>query len=425
MIENKYTKIINGKTNITRKNKILDTYLDNIVKRQMGTLDIEDTGIYQTDNQFYLNNIFFKLDNPIPNIEKIGKNYLNNTAESTNVAGLGITNNGDNSLSIEGKAEGHYKTVQGTSFTLTDADSTKQASILELKGNTSQEGTPSPSSPVEVETVTGDNNIVVGNNILILNMQEYAKQNSEYFSFSYENGLTALKKDNRAMANVGYLMEVQPNTTYYVKTETDQRLLIAQYSTSTAWVRNDEVYNGGSFTTNSNVHYLRCKIADTLTTFPTVVGKTYISLSSNYQGNSYRVDLGGKNLFNYANTTITNSGITTTYNNGEISYSGTATTTYANLTDVTSLSLPVGTYTFSREGTNNVKITLRVWNTSNTRTDYNINANNNTVTFTISEKTDRTYLFLAGLTANTQYSGNIKVQLEKRKYSNSLQSLCI
>lgn len=198
----------------------------------------------------------------------------------------------------------HYKTVQGTSFTITDADTTKQAEITEMLGNTIQEGTPTPTSPVEVQTVSGDNNIVVGNNILILNMQEYAKQNSEYFSFSYENGLTALKKDNRAMANVGYLMEVQPNTTYYVKTETDKRLLIAQYSTSTAWVRNDEVYNGGNFTTNSNVHYLRCKVADTLTTFPTVVGKTYISLSSNYQGNTYRVDLGGKNKFN--KSTVTN-----------------------------------------------------------------------------------------------------------------------
>lgn len=138
MIENKYTKIINGKTNITRKNKILDTYLNNIVKRQMGTLDIEDTGIYQTDNQFYLNNIFFKLDNPIPNIEKIGKNYLNNNGESTNIDGLDINNNGDGSLSIEGTATSSYEETEGTSFTLTDADSTKQASITELKGNTTQ-----------------------------------------------------------------------------------------------------------------------------------------------------------------------------------------------------------------------------------------------------------------------------------------------
>ena len=195
-----------------------------------------------------------------------------------------------------------YTTATGTTFTLTNAVSTNNSSILQLEGNTTQNGTPTPTSPVEVKTVSGDNNIVVSN----------------------EQHVT---------------------------------------------------------------------------------------------GNSYRVDLGGKNKFNYANTTITNSGITTTYNNGEISYSGTATTTYANLTDVTSLSLPVGTYTFSREGTNNVKLTLRVWSASNVRTDYNINANSNSTTFTISEKTDRTYLFLAGLTANTQYSGSIKVQLEKRKCS--------
>lgn len=57
----------------------------------------------------------------------------------------------------------HYKTVQGTSFTLTDAQANKQASILELKGQTTQEGTPTPSNPIEVETVSGDNNILINN----------------------------------------------------------------------------------------------------------------------------------------------------------------------------------------------------------------------------------------------------------------------
>ena len=181
-IENKYTRIQNGKTNIIKKNKILDTYLENIAKRQMGNLDrTSSDNIYANDNQFYLNNLLLKLDTPIPNIEKIGKNYLNNNGESINVDGLDINNNGDGSLSIEGTATSSYEETEGTSFTLTDAQANKQASITEIKGNTTQEGTPTPSSPVEVKTVSGDNNIVVSNkNLLSSNFSDYILSTGNY-----------------------------------------------------------------------------------------------------------------------------------------------------------------------------------------------------------------------------------------------------
>lgn len=55
----------------------------------------------------------------------------------------------------------HYKTVQGTSFTLTDAQPDKQASIYQLEGNTTQNGTPSPTNPIPIYTVSGDNDVLV------------------------------------------------------------------------------------------------------------------------------------------------------------------------------------------------------------------------------------------------------------------------
>lgn len=305
-----------------------------------------------------------------------------------------------------------YTTATGTTFTLTNAVSTNNASILQLQGNTTQNGTPTPTSPIEVSTVSGDNEVeATGENLFNTEYYKTATYNTQnfyaYTPLKVRGGRyllikVALKSGGTAVS--GAYLNISSG--YGTPTSISSGQTITGISNGTALTRSF------SFTENKLYLNIAGNIQDILNNYDIMLTTSNISYEP-YTGNSYRVDLGGKNLFNYANTTITNSGITTTYNNGEISYSGTATTTYANLTDVTSLSLPVGTYTFSREGTNNVKITLRVWNTSNTRTDYNINANNNTVTFTISEKTDRTYLFLAGLTANTQYSGSIKVQLEK------------
>ena len=85
----------------------------------------------------------------------------------------------------------HYKTVQGTSFTLTDAQANKQASILQLEGNTTQDGTPTPTSPVEVSTVSGDNEVVVcGKNLFNTEYYKTATYNTQYF-YAY----TPLKED--------------------------------------------------------------------------------------------------------------------------------------------------------------------------------------------------------------------------------------
>ena len=102
----------------------------------------------------------------------------------------------------------HYKTVQGTSFTLTNADSTKQASILELQGQTTQSGTPTPSNPIEVQTVSGDNNIVVSNKNLF---DKTTVTNGYYLNES--GGLTS-----NANYCVSAFIPVISGETYYLPT---------------------------------------------------------------------------------------------------------------------------------------------------------------------------------------------------------------
>ena len=64
------------------------------------------------------------------------------------------------------------------STTLTDVDTTKNSKVLRLLGQTSQTGTPTPSSPIPVNVVSGNNNIVVcGKNLININDINYQPNN--------------------------------------------------------------------------------------------------------------------------------------------------------------------------------------------------------------------------------------------------------
>jgi len=56
-------------------------------------------------------------------------------------------------------AEAGTTVIINESATLTDVDASKQSRVLRLLGNTSQTGTPTPSSPIPINVVSGDNTI--------------------------------------------------------------------------------------------------------------------------------------------------------------------------------------------------------------------------------------------------------------------------
>lgn len=202
----------------------------------------------------------------------------------------------------------NWEKVNGTGTTLTLNNTVEAPMSLVYKGNTLQNGTPTPETPQDIHVVSGDNSIVVGNDKNIFNMKEYASANSSYFTYSSSTGLTAIAKDNRATASVGYPISITASTKYYIKTDTDKRLLISQYNSSDVWITNNEVFNGGDFTTNANASHIRIKVADTLTSFPTIVGNVYISTSNDYQSNTYSIDLGVENFINAPDITLTGTG---------------------------------------------------------------------------------------------------------------------
>ena len=184
----------------------------------------------------------------------------------------------------------HYKTVQGTFFTLTDASSTKQASITELKGNTSQEGTPTPSSPVEVKTVSGDNNVLVrGKNL-------FDTWNSG--SVNITTGEFTSTARNRSD-----FIPILPSTKYTLwREDTGFATYSIEYDRNHNYIGYNTITSANTtltFTTNANAYYivLYQYTAYAPTNKAQLEKGNQATTYQAYTGNSYRVDLRWKEYF--------------------------------------------------------------------------------------------------------------------------------
>lgn len=341
MVRNKYVKIQHGKE-IVRKNNILDAYPEHIAKRQMGTLDTTSTGINETDNQFELSTLLLKLDTPLEGLKEMGVNKLNITGEDLE-GDLSVVNNGDNSLTINGSLPVDEGTTQeGTSFTLTDAQPNKKASITKLEGNTSQSGTPTPSSPIEVKTVSGDNEVVVcGKNRLKINDFILG---SNGLTYTCTNGIIRIQG---TAGNLGYsTLELTPYVNINELNAIPNGTQLTFSVLGITGIGAGQIFIGQT----GNLYYWQpsastkmisksksAEITRVVIWFTTTQGQTYDiymnpqfevgSTATDYEehkGNSYRVDFGGKNEFHdYYQITDTNNGITRTLTDNGIKLNGT------------------------------------------------------------------------------------------------------
>lgn len=195
----------------------------------------------------------------------------------------------------------HYKTVQGTSFTLTDADSTKQASILELQGDTTQNGTPTPSSPIEVQNVTGDNNVVVSNKNLFNG--EIRQGNQNYTTTQAR--LFSNKNDWYVTSGTILTFSTNLPDTFKICFYLAKNPYLS--GTYTA-MQNFSYFTNGqttiTLTANGYLGFTIAKVSEANITPSEVEGYNFQIEKGNqattyiqHEGNNYRIDLGGKNLF--------------------------------------------------------------------------------------------------------------------------------
>ena len=172
-----------------------------------------------------------------------------------------------------------------------------------LKGNTSQTGTPTPTSPIPVNVVSGDNEILVNGKNL------FDKSSALLNKMAQGNGNII---DYTGIFSSDYI-KVQPSTSYYVNQyapvpiEYDKNKNVIGYSTGG---------NSGyakTFTTSSNCQYLRIRMFDTTYSMDTALNNAMLSLGTTapttyepYQGNTYNIDLPVENLFDKNSPNIVN-----------------------------------------------------------------------------------------------------------------------
>ena len=194
--------------------------------------------------------------------------------------------------------ENEYVEQEGTNLTFSN---TLEAPMnIDLKGNTLQNGTPTPSSPIPINNVSGDNNIVVSNE----NLKSTGTIYSYYFNAS------SFTASNRTLC-----IPIEPNTTYYIKKSmVSNRFRICLTndvpSTSTSVYEYQDVSTQTETSiTNTNYAYLNIffwQNGDTYTE-----EQIYDSLNIYTQGTTYNIDLPVENLFDKDNANIENGYIDT------------------------------------------------------------------------------------------------------------------
>ena len=258
---------------------------------------------------------------------------------------------------------------EGESVSLDGTAETKFKRI-DLKGNTSQNGTPTPDTPIPVNVVSGDNSVVViGKNLW-----------DEQWEQGYIDGSGTLVTNSASIRSKNFI-PVQPNTTYYGHySESGGRW--TYYNKNKQWIGTSTNLNS-SKTTPNDCYFL--KISTT-----TSYGGTYLNdiaiYNENitsyfpYNGNTYPINLPVENLLDF-DSFLTSGSATYTLSNGIYNITDKGTTTQKK-----EITLQHNTtYTISQivqsQSTTNLRLEVFEGDTI-IATSYTTNSSSTTATFT-------------------------------------------
>ena len=323
-----------------------------------------------------------------------------------------------------------YVEDEGETLTLND---TKIAPLsIGLKGNTSQTGTPTPSSPINVNVVSGDNEVVVcGKNLF--NMQDLVKGRLDNGNIGYANGTDSLTISGNTFTfttNSGYrgvstqnYISVSPSTRYYVSYSTTSTITIgmACYDENKSWLGNASAIattGGRYYDTLANTKYIRMQVllnsAGTCEMKNFQLEKGSITTYEPYTSQNYPLYLGVENLFDKSNS----SQILTAFFSAESQISSTS-----NVKTLYISCLGNTTYTISKT----VSTRFRVMTTTTTPTvgvngsGYIANDNGSKITITTGSGAKYLCVFYYNGNSDTKTEEEIRnsIQIEKGSKANS------
>ena len=207
----------------------------------------------------------------------------------------------------------NWNKVSGTGESLTLNNTIKAKMEIDLNGNTQQNGTPTPDSPVDIQSVTGNQVIsVCGKNLFdgVVALGEF-------------NNLGNINSTSIRNYSVNYI-PVTPSTNY-VSNLTINRMCF--YDKNKNFISRSSNFSFTTFTTLSNAYYIRFDISTDYDTDTMQIeqGSTATSYEA-YQSQTYPIYLGVENLLENNATTQTISGVSFIKNSdGTITANGTAT----------------------------------------------------------------------------------------------------
>ena len=197
---------------------------------------------------------------------------------------------------------------EGTNFQIT-ADTTKLNELTSMKGNTSQSGTPTPTTPVPINVVSGRQDInVVGKNLLKFSNELNA--NRSMFTYTTETQELVVCNKNASGSNfyARYETYVEQGQTYTISIDDTSSRTFYCYSnelwgTAVSGLSNKNVSKTVPFTfTSSYTGKMVIGFYGNYNNNPQILTKPMLEKGNKtttyeaYNGNTYEINL-GKNLF--------------------------------------------------------------------------------------------------------------------------------
>lgn len=238
--------------------------------------------------------------------------------------------------------------VSGTGETITLDGTVAGKMLIDLKGNTSQEGTPTPETPQDIHVVSGDNSIVVGNNafdISTITSNSYIDINGNIFSSSASNLSDYIEvKENNIILSYDYASLVSTSTRAYCWFDSNKNFISGHLYSPVNKTNTFSVVSGAKyirFTYDKNINNI--KVSNQSASYPiTLPEGMFLGWIPNTDYRDKIDKSSGKNL---CNTNVeTKSAYPTTTIGSIVSYgTSSASTSYVNCCYVEAGT----TYTFS------------------------------------------------------------------------------
>lgn len=293
------------------------------------------------------------LNNVYPKSWELDKDYTSRFYYPKDYSKLNIQN-----FSIEPEEAGKTIQVNG-SATLTDVDTSKESRVLRLLGQTSQDRTPTPTSPIPINVVSGDNTInICGKNLYDLTTTSFSNSNVDITINDQE--ITMKTKTQTNSGNFFFMTkipdEILQNGQTYTISSIDvsgvAQSLKLQLRTKTGGFVNgknrqdsvvyDDTYSlyvDGNIYSNLNSDIIPAGTIAKIKNIQVEKGSTATTYEP-YIGNSYPIYLGVENLFDKNNANILNN-----------TYMNSSTMKLASATGTKTLYIPISggkTYTIKK-----------------------------------------------------------------------------